>query len=391
MVGAYLRRLAAAACVLTTVAVFGGGSAALAPGVALARDGGKVDKLIDALGNEDGKVVRRSMRQLVKIGPSAAPAVRRAFAAEHEKKARSRTRVRRLRALVEVLGALADAPSRPGIEGLYGESDDPLVRNVCLQALGYIGKLDSLEMLADAAVKDESPVVRARAIEAITRLSLAFKNLEGAEREAAAKRYVDVGLPPIREALTDPAKQVRYDAVRALGHLRDKESVDLVGKALLRDKDPMVRQFAAESLGAIGGSLFAMRARLNQAKEPVPAWVDLRITSIVDWLIQALPDEEEKVASNTCLALGALEDRRAVPGLIILLGHEDDDLRLVSSHALAAIKDRRAIPALVKNLDSGNDNVRKAATQALRQITDELPGAGTANEWKAWWAAGHGR
>ncbi len=58
-------------------------------------------------------------------------------------------------------------------------------------------------------------------------------------------------LPQLIEILDDPAEEIRYAAIRALGLLRstDHDVIDAIGNILENDTSPMVRQAAAMTLG----------------------------------------------------------------------------------------------------------------------------------------------
>ena len=87
-------------------------------------------------------------------------------------------------------------------------------------------------------------------------------------------------------------RQVRGDAVRALGELNDPSAVEPLIQAL-KDKDRMVRASAAMALGYLGD---------NIAAEP---------------LIQVLKEDDSiQVRTSAAEALGKLNDSRAVEPLI---------------------------------------------------------------------------
>lgn len=87
-------------------------------------------------------------------------------------------------------------------------------------------------------------------------------------------------------------------------------------------------------------------------------------------------------AENIRVRLGATalieelaRDRReelkmSVPGLIMLLGHENPTIRGDAASALGMIKDRSAETALRERLGDEHPGVREAAREALLELTD---------------------
>jgi HEAT repeat protein len=102
-----------------------------------------------------------------------------------------------------------------------------------------------LELLLKGA-RDPSSSVRAAAIN-----SLAWRK----DREALAA---------IRVALDDDDELVRLAAVEALGIRRHFPSRQRLVEVLVGDVDPLVRAYAASSLGEIGGAQRSLRAALEK-------------------------------------------------------------------------------------------------------------------------------
>ncbi|HTY52700.1 MAG TPA: HEAT repeat domain-containing protein [Methanomicrobiales archaeon] len=112
-------------------------------------------------------------------------------------------------------------------------------------------------------------------------------------RVAAGNTLVKIG-PPAVEALTvalhNPNKDVRFNAARALGEIRDPRAVESI-LDLLRDTNRTVRLAAARALGYI--------------KDP----------RAVEPLSHALNDRTRMVRNYIAWALGEMGDERAVPAL----------------------------------------------------------------------------
>jgi HEAT repeat protein len=120
-------------------------------------------------------------------------------------------------------------------------------------------------------------------------LSRGTRNL----RVAAGNTLVKIG-PPAVEALTvachNPNRDVRFNAARALGEIRDPKAVESL-LDLLKDQNRTVRLASARALGFI---------KDERAVEP---------------LSHALGDRTRMVRNYIAWALGEIGDERAVPAL----------------------------------------------------------------------------
>jgi HEAT repeat protein len=77
---------------------------------------------------------------------------------------------------------------------------------------------------------------------------------DGVERQCAREKLVSIGRPALSalvKCLADPNRQVRWEAAKALGELRDSAAATALVRAL-EDKDGDVRWLAASALAAIG-------------------------------------------------------------------------------------------------------------------------------------------
>jgi len=120
------------------------------------------------------------------------------------------------------------------------------------------------------------------------------------------------------KALKHRDDDIRADAAKALGEIRDPRAVEPLIDALKPDPDSFVRQRAAYALGNIGDA---------KAVEP---------------LIQSLKDEDKDVRWAAASSLGDLGDIRAVKPLIQALKDEDKDVQKTAEWALKKIKAKKA-------------------------------------------------
>jgi putative heme-binding domain-containing protein len=174
----------------------------------------------------------------------------------------------------------------------------------------------------------ETALIRAAALEAMIRIG--------------AKESREVFLALLAQDDVGPSLQVPL--IEALGREKAREAVPrLVAK--LRSDLAIIRSAAATALGQIGGS--------NQS---------------VFGLLPILKDPDATVRDAVIQALGQLEAREAIPGLIELGERESD--RTAAIRALAAMPDVRAVPLLVRGLVEPNPDTRGATALALARIRD---------------------
>lgn len=131
-------------------------------------------------------------------------------------------------------------------------------------------------------------------------------------RESARRKLISLGKPAVPlliQCLSDPNRQVRWEAAKALGEIRDPAAATaLVGA--LEDRDGDVRWLAAVALSAIGRE--ALR----------PLFAALLERSKSDWLREGAhhvchdlsATEHADVVRPVLAALNAAEPELTVPG-----------------------------------------------------------------------------
>ena len=179
-----------------------------------------------------------------------------------------------------------------------------------------------------AALK-AAAILGARAAEAVPDVAAVLQEPEYAPSAALALSFMgSAAVPPLREAVNSDSEVVRREALRALGKLRERASIDpkIVVPLLLRaaeDPDPAVRNIAVTYLGIV-------------RDEPVAE---------VNGLIKALTDESPEVRQAAAAALaeyGTLAER-AIPALKKAASDPDEDVRREAGRTLvhlAEIKSR---------------------------------------------------
>ena len=173
-----------------------------------------------------------------------------------------------------------------------------------------------------AALK-ATAILGARAAEAIPDISEILRDPEYAPEAALALSFMgSAAVAPLREAIQSDDPMVRREAVRAVGKLRERASIDpqIVIPVLLEaldDPDPAVRSVAVTYMGIV---------RDNPDTE-------------IAGLIKALTDENAEVRQAAAVALseyGALADR-AIPALRKASNDPDEEVRREAGRTLVRL------------------------------------------------------
>lgn len=114
----------------------------------------------------------------------------------------------------------------------------------------------------------------------------------------------------------------------------------------------------------------------------------------VDALIMALQDESDRtelggypLRRNAARALGKLDDRRAVPGLVECLSSEDFYVRESAAQSLGMLGDASAVPALLRLIQDGLEAAkpvlgRPHLAQPVEAVMEALGSLAPGTEWQ---------
>ncbi len=192
-------------------------------------------------------------------------------------------------------------------------------------------------------------------------------------------------LPALAQYLTDPNRDIRVEAVKAIVKIDTEHSLDTLIEAT-RDKDPEVEIRAADGIVNVylpgyvakGGLTGSMTRGLRQVK----AFFSSRNDQIVDADVQVRPDAAQAIAAlvnggtstdaraNAALAAGVLRDRAAIPALQQALHAKDSDLLFECLVALQKIHDPaggRDLGFLAHDLD---DRIQATALETIGVLRD---------------------
>ena len=198
--------------------------------------------------------------------------------------------------------------------------------------------------------------------------------------EEAAAALVAIGtraFQPLLAALKQDAWVGRRNAAWALGALDDNRAVAALVESL-RDREAPVREQAAWALGAIDDSqavppLDRRAQGSGCARAPaggVGARRDRRFARRPGTDSGESRTADERTRTQAAWALGAIDDRSAVPALSRALADKTPAVRKQAAWALGAIDDAGGVEALVKALGDENSGVREQAAWALGAIGD---------------------
>jgi HEAT repeat protein len=265
--------------------------------------------LVAALKDIDEGFRIKAARSLGKLGDSrAVDTLMRALEQTY-----SRAESRESAVISEALAAIGKPTDEPLLAGL--KDPDYEVRNRALTALGHTWMLPVVTELAS-----NDPETRREAARKLGELS--------------DKRVAE----PLLAVLEDHDQLVRWEATRALGHLWQLSALVELG-----DVNEKTRRGAARALGELSDV---------RAAEP---------------LIAALRDQDSVVREYAADALGALGEMSIKP-LASLLSHKNRSIRRSARKVFAKVEDDRALEALMYAIQDHRWWVREIAAECLVEL-----------------------
>jgi HEAT repeat protein len=230
---------------------------------------------------------------------------------------------------------------------------DPDVQYEAAGALGDIRDPGAVEPLVTALKNDEISGVRWKAAEALSK----------------------IGAPAVDAligALRHDDDDVRWKAAIALGEIGDPRSIDPL-LILLCDEDRFVKSHAAYALSMIGEpAVDPLICALNEGDGNLRWGAAIALGKIqnpraIEPLIRALADKYENVRAESAAALAAM-GKPALEPLLQFLKFSDGDARLEVVTALGELHDTDAIQPLIQLLENADEEERKAIANALDAI-----------------------
>lgn len=151
----------------------------------------------------------------------------------------------------------------------------------------------------------------------------------------------------IELALNEKDEDARWNLVVIL-HRRGNEEVFNAAKKLCESGIPNQIALGADVLGQLGF------AELPFKKESIP-------------ILLSLTDKVKDIDAlqSITMALGRMEDEKTIAKILVLKGHENEDIRSAVVHGLLTIEQDEAIKALIELSDDTDEDVRNWATFGL--------------------------
>lgn len=177
---------------------------------------------------------------------------------------------------------------------------------------------------------------------------------------------------PLCAALADFAVDVRHAACVALGTLKAEAAIPHLVKSM---SAPSMTAAAASALKEIGRPALApLLSCLNRVKKAVRLVVietlgDLKEKDACRPLVRVLKEADADIQAAAAAALGALQDKRAVPALVDLLNGEPK-VAMAAVDALGSIGGRKSCDALLGRLKTADESKVFALLRAVSKAKD---------------------
>jgi HEAT repeat protein len=151
----------------------------------------------------------------------------------------------------------------------------------------------------------------------------------------------------LKTGLHDNSSNVRLEAVKALGKLGGKKSINPLANVVISDDDPYLRTEALRTL----------------------RWLGISSKKIIDASLKALNDPVWEVRNQAARLLGNLQNNRSIEPLLKTLSDDNWSVRQSAEEALQNFG-VKVVPTLIEALKSGDWVVRLRVARALGEIGD---------------------
>jgi len=242
--------------------------------------------------------------------------------------------------------------------------EDPIVRERALEALTHVTATEALDIALDALAKETDAAIRRQALRTVVQSAeprarqVVTDGLSGPserDRQQILAALNAMETAPVPDAIADALTAGKWEpdarviAVTVLARRGAEDDLALLGRLAAGDPDLELRQEAVRALGESGHAAAA------------PALVRLLPAEGSD--LRRLPEEVRLIALDAIHALGLLRAKEAVPALLALFEREWElavtsgatarthfDAAVQLLMALGRIGDERAIPILLSRL-----------------------------------------
>ncbi len=242
-----------------------------------------------------------------------------------------------------------------------GNNDEKLKKEAIFQ-IGRLNILQAIPKLIDLLKKDENSVVRNSAARTLGKLN--------------DPTQIEITLKALIEALSDTDYYVQSNACWSLGKLRDPRAIPALSKMV--DPSKKIYAAAGDGMNGKGSIEKDASDKLREEGvkysdiilEAVKALGNIKDPDSVDPLVIALNDDADgTVRCKAAISLGKINAPKAIPPLIERLKEEKYwYVRRDIIKALAKLKAEAAIPEIVKKTNDMYQDVRDQALDALLKI-----------------------
>ena len=269
-------------------------------------------------------------------------------------------------------------------------------------ALGLQADKNAFNSLANL-INDKNEEVRRESILALKRIAR-LNQLSLEESNLISQKLVKI-------LNDDPNPDIRYDAARTIGEIKNDDAVNQLSVSLKNDTDWNVKSACAGALGKIGDKrgvrpledILLTDAKIDSAwTRKRAAWALAEIgEDAIETLVSAFSDNEKAtrlraswalikigkpavqalvlalknidkfVKERAALSLGWIGDDYAVKALKWALKDIDPDVRIASAWALGQIGSPKALDALEIARKDKNFSVRRNVIEAIKKITEK--------------------
>lgn len=292
-----------------------------------------------------------------------------------------------------------------------------------------------LSALFDASEEDRDSVLEEITKRGEKMLPLLIGELEnlGGEKAALAVRALGrIRNPkatlPVSKRLFDPSPEVRTACISTLLLLDAQDSIPQI-RALLEDKEPMVRIQALETLSAgfddeeslkpiarmigednpeiatsavnaalglankhtmMGDLLEVVSELVEGASEASQAQIakvlgHTKSPEAIPLLLPMIDSPSKDVRAEAIISLGTLKAKEAVEPLLLRLDEEEEQWVMIQIFStLQLIRDQRVVPKLIEYLRNDEPNIQEASSRALMDLTKKNFGL-DAEAWENYW------
>ncbi|MEZ6123830.1 MAG: HEAT repeat domain-containing protein [Planctomycetaceae bacterium] len=192
--------------------------------------------------------------------------------------------------------------------------------------------------------------------------------------EIAGKSGAEEALITLRRFLEGDDLQLKYRAISALRRLKNPKAAGMLAP-ILNEHDEKSRRLAVEAVGYLGQKNVVPRLRELLKSDPeesvraaaARALGELKDRESIRLLEESLYDSRS-VRSQAIIALGQIGDKSSLPAILAQLRDQAPEVRYHACNALGDMGEASAVSSLVKLLDDHEPMVKRAADSALEKL-----------------------